>query len=128
MQQRKFPGWRHRLLVGLWLAFLLTLARPSFHPVSAQESPLPTPTASAQSPSPLSSPTPGDAPTSPLPTPTPGEVGQTRQPISNTTATTAAPSSLAGTALTSPGAVAVIVLAALVVIGGMVRYWQRPKS
>jgi len=73
----------------------------------------------------LSSPTPGETPTSPLPTPTPGAASQ---PISTTAATTDTPSSLAGTALTSPGAVAVIVLAALVVVGGVVRYWQRSQS
>jgi hypothetical protein len=56
-----------------------------------------------------------------LSSPTPGEAGQ---PIS-TTATTDAPSSLAGTALTSPGAIAVTVLVALVAIGGLVRYRQR---
>jgi hypothetical protein len=78
-----------------------------------------------QAPSPLASATPGEAPTSPLPTPTPEDAGQASQPISNTAATTDVPSSLAGTALTSPGAIAVIVLAALVVIGGVVRYRQR---
>lgn len=124
MSQPSFPRWRQRFTVILLLAFLILGALAPTHPANAQESPLPTPT-SVQAPSPLASATPGEAPTSPLPTPTPEDAGQASQPISNTAATTDVPSSLAGTALTSPGAIAVIVLAALVVIGGVVRYRQR---
>ena len=40
-------------------------------------------------------------------------------------ATTEAPTPLAGTALTSPGTIAVIVLVVLAVVGGVVRYRQR---
>jgi hypothetical protein len=107
MSQPSFPGWRQQFIVALFVAFLIIGAFASPRPAHAQESPLPTPT-SVQAPSPLSSPTPGEA----------------GQPIS-TTATTDAPSSLAGTALTSPGAIAVTVLVALVAIGGLVRYRQR---
>ena len=106
-----FPGAWRLLIVTLFLLFLATAPLAPTRPAHAQESPLPTPTR-VQGPSPLSSPTPGAA-------------GQVSQPISNTAATTNAPSSLAGTALTSPGAIAVIVLAALVAIGGAVRYQQR---
>ncbi|MFZ4662324.1 MAG: hypothetical protein ACOYNY_35275 [Caldilineaceae bacterium] len=106
MLQPSLPRWRQRFIVVLLLAFLTTAALTPTRPVHAQESPLPTPT-SVQVPSPLPSPTAGDA---------------------GTAATTDAPSSLAGTALTSPGAIAVIVLAALVIIGGVVRYWQHSQS
>ena len=111
MSQPSFPRWRQRFTVILLLAFLILGALAPTHPANAQESPLPTPT-SVQAPSPLPSPTAGDA-------------GQTSQPISNTAATTDTPSSLAGTALTSPGTIAVIVLVVLAVVGGVVRYRQR---
>ena len=103
MLQPSLPRWRQRFIAVLLLAFLTTAALTPTRPAHAQESPLPTPT-SVQMPSPLPSPTAGDA---------------------GTAATTAAPSSLAGTALTSPGAIAVTVLVALVAIGGLVRYRQR---
>ncbi len=103
MSQPNFPRWRQRFIIALFLAFLIMGALSPTRPAHAQESPLPTPT-SVQVPSPLPSPTAGDA---------------------GTAATTAAPSSLAGTALTSPGAIAVTVLVALVAIGGLVRYRQR---
>jgi hypothetical protein len=124
MSQPNFPRWRQRFIIALFLAFLIMGALSPTRPAHAQESPLPTPT-SVQVPSQLASATPDEAPTSPLPTPTPEDAGQASQPISATAATTAAPSSLAGTALTSPGAIAVIVLAALVAISGVVRYRQR---
>ena len=106
-----FPSWHQRFIVALLPACLSVGALTPTRPAHAQESPLPTPT-NVQAPSPLPSPTAGDA-------------GQTSQPISNTAATTDTPSSLAGTALTSPGTIAVIVLVVLAVVGGVVRYRQR---
>ena len=123
MSQHKFLGWRQPFIVTLWLALLLTVTLSSPKWVNAQSSPLPTPTAGAQAASPLSSPTPGEAPTSPLPTPMPGDAGQS---VSNTVATTAAPTTLAGTALTSPGAITGIILVMFIAVGGLV--WRRCRG
>lgn len=93
--------WR-LVVLALLLLLLTAMNLAPLQLANAQDSPLPTPVAEG-------------AATSPLATPL------------ASAADTTAPSSLAGTALTSPGAVAVFVLVALVVVGGMVRYRQRGK-
>lgn len=121
MSQHKFPGWR--LFIGaLFCVILTTAALAPTRAANAQDSRLPTPTASAQAASPLSSPTPGEAPTSPLPTPMPGNAGQS---VSNTIATTTVPIPLAGTALNSPGAIMGIVLVMFIAVGGLV--WRQRR-
>lgn len=92
-------AWR-LVVLALLLLLLTTLSLAPLQPANAQESPLPTPVAES-------------AATSPLATPLASAADAT------------APSLLAGTALTSPGAIAVFVLVALVVVGGVVRYRQR---
>ena len=123
-----FPAVWRLFMVALFCVILTTALLAPTRPANAQDSPLPTPTAGAPAPSPLSSPTP--VPTSPLPTPTAGNADPAGQPISNTVASglvNATPTPLAGTALTSPGAIAVIVLVALAVVGAVVRRRQRNR-